>query len=62
MESVSFVGIDIKVIAWDDREGCAVAEDWLDVPPAVDEHNVEDYVFGRVGEPVDVARQRVAGR
>ena len=55
MESVSFVGIDIKVIAWDEHSECAVAEDWLEVPPAVDEHNVEDYVLGRFGEPVDVA-------
>ena len=55
MESVSFVGIDIKVIAWDAHDDRAVAEDWLEVPPAVDAHNVEDYVFGRFGEPVDVA-------
>ncbi len=55
MESVSFVGIDIKVIAWDGRVSAAVAEDWLEVPPAVDANNVEDYVFGRFGEPVDVA-------
>jgi hypothetical protein len=61
VESVSFVGIDIKVIAWDDREGCAVAEDWLEVPPAVDEHNVEDYVLGRFGEPLDVAVSRTDG-
>ena len=33
----------------------AVAEDWLEVPPAVDAQNVEDYVLGRFGEPVDVA-------
>jgi hypothetical protein len=58
MESVSFVGIDIKVIAWDEHSECAVAEDWLEVPPAVDEHNVEDYVLGRFGEPVDVAVAR----
>lgn len=55
MESVSFVGIDIKVVAWDERSRRAVAEDWLEVPPAVDANNVEDYVFGRFGDPVDVA-------
>ena len=55
MKSVSFVGIDIKVIAWDEQSECAVAEDWLEVPPAVEAHNVEDYVVGRFGEPVDVA-------
>ena len=55
MESVGFVGIDIKVIAWDEQTEAAVAEDWLEVPPAVDAHNVEDYVVGRFGEPVDVA-------
>ena len=55
VESVSFVGIDIKVIAWDEQSECAVAEDWLEVPPAVEAHNVEDYVVGRFGEPVDVA-------
>ncbi len=61
MESVSFVGIDIKVIAWDERAGCAVAEEWLEVPPAVDAQNVEDYVFGRFGEPVDVAVSHTDG-
>jgi len=58
VESVSFVGIDIKVVAWDERADRAVAEDWLEVPPAVEAHNVEDYVFGRFGEPVDVAVSR----
>jgi hypothetical protein len=61
MESVSFVGIDIKVIAWDDDHARAVAEDWLQVPPAVDAHNVEHYVVGRFGEPVDVAMARTDG-
>ncbi len=61
MESVCFVGIDIKVIAWDAQDDCAVAEDWLEVPPAVDANNVEDYVFGRFGEPVDVAVGTTAG-
>lgn len=55
VESVSFVGIDIKVIAWDEQSASAVAEDWLEVPPAVDAQNVEDYVMGRFGEPLDVA-------
>ncbi len=55
MESVSFVGIDIKVIAWNEGESAAVAEDWLAVPPPVDAHNVERYVIGRFGEPVDIA-------
>jgi hypothetical protein len=61
VESVSFVGIDIKIIAWDESNSCAMAEDWLEVPPAVDAHNVEDYVVGRFGEPVDVAMGRTDG-
>ena len=55
MESVLFIGIDIKVIAWDEDAQCGVAEDWLEVPPAVDAQRVEDYVISRFGEPVDVA-------
>jgi hypothetical protein len=55
VESVRFVGIDLKVIAWDEHDGCAVAEDWLEVPPAVDATNVEQYVLGRFGDPTDVA-------
>lgn len=61
MESVRFVGIDIKVLAWDEDASAVVAEEWLEVPPAVDAHNVEDYVVGRFGEPVDVAMGRSDG-
>lgn len=55
MESVLFIGIDIKVIAWDEDAQRGVAEDWLEVPPAVDAQRVEDYVISRFGEPIDVA-------
>lgn len=58
MESVLFVGIDIKVVAWDEHGLRAVAEDWLEVPPAVDASRVEQYVMARFGDPVDVAMGR----
>lgn len=58
MESVLFVGIDIKVVAWDEHDLRAVAEDWLEVPPAVDAARVEQYVMARFGDPVDVAMGR----
>ena len=58
MESVLFVGIDIKVVARDAATGQVRGEDWLEVPPAVDASRVEQYVLARFGDPVDVAMGR----
>ncbi len=54
MDSVSFVGIDIRVVAREVGSRGEVAEDWLEVPASVDAADVEDFVIEHFGEPLDL--------
>lgn len=54
MDSVTFVGIDIKVIAREIASRGEVAENWLEVPASIDTAEVEDFVVEHFGEPLDL--------
>lgn len=54
MNSVTFVGIDIKVIARETTSRGEVAENWLEVPASIDTADVEEFVVERFGEPLDL--------
>lgn len=61
MDLVKIDAIEIKVVAWDPRASLPVAEEWLEVPPAVGPDNVEAYLLGRFGQPCGVDSRRPDG-
>jgi len=61
MATSNVIAVDLKVVAQEPGTGRPIHEQWVELPGALGPSSVEQFVFTRVGDPLDVAMTRVDG-
>lgn len=61
MATSNAIAVDLKVVAQHPHTGRPIHEQWVELPSALGPSSVEQYVFTRVGDPLDVAMTCVDG-